>query len=1051
VQQAGLFCPAEPDHIGPMASSKPSHSEQSPSRTSSADSRRAPAQENASSLSGPSDSLVMVPQSEDYEIQEPAGRDTNGTVWKALDRVGQRTVALKRIRPELAESRELIARIRRDVKTFAGFQHPGIVQVFDLKKDDDGLFLVLEWVDGWNLTETMQTSGPLEELRAVKGIARVADALQAAHEQKITHRNIKPANILLAPHGKLKLTDFGLVRVDVESLADSLEVTDFVAPELVVNPRDVSVQSDIWSLAATLYQLLTGWSVREFEETLLPATLRDTLLCALADDPAARFGDADRFAAALRGDRSEFKSRKPETPKLLTVKPTVSAVSPTVAGSTVSISRPASTARSASATPTQASSRTRASTTVETPNDVQPSAKTEPSPKRRPSEPTQPATRRATKQQSTTTTESAEAGSSPGRVTKLRRPIITPQPDEGSTTTNRTPARTDQSTPAQEQLAVSSPAGLQQRAEVSADGDSKPQGSVPRGAQSEQKVADQSPGPAPPSTAGRGASNDESSAEAPVTRRETTTRDAAANATSTDNSAPRSSQPATSESSPSSAPPSRSDPKSEPAAAASSPQAARVEQPTSSLSGRVSFGGGGEQATGESVDASEVEDDHEGRSQQTKTTSQTLIVAWVVGLAFVLAIVIFIDSDRAKRANENRLTTGNSGMQDTGPPPVPTAEVDDFAGHEISVGPLGQFKSIQPCLDYLKRNAHRYAGNSRRQNVQLLVSGGKTYGPLVLDNSYGEYPHGIHIIAQGDTRPVLSAPGEIPVRLQNVRSFRLEGFDVDTSEDDVAIQISGLVPSTRLVDLHVSGFKECGLQLNDVVGDVADELVIESVHFESGSANAVGIRISGSDEVTPTRTKILNCRMTGPQQAGIVLDGGGSFVELRENIIDQADVGLRFSGESVDWIDLLIANTTFYKCGRAGVVFDHPPATGGLRGTQLTFYRNLFAKGGGPEVLFETGIEPDRFNDLISTISGSGIRENWSDRQSPADPAAGEAEIVDIDSTRTESRRVESVEFRSTDRNRSDFLMLKRKSPLGSVGVPRLGTRSWIGARPPFK
>ena len=182
-----------------------------------------------------------------------------------------------------------------------------------------------------------------------------------------------------------------------------------------------------------------------------------------------------------------------------------------------------------------------------------------------------------------------------------------------------------------------------------------------------------------------------------------------------------------------------------------------------------------------------------------------------------------------------------------------------------------------------------------------------------------------------------------------------------------------------------------------------------------------------------------------------MLDGGGSFVELRENIIDQADVGLRFSGESVDWIDLLIANTTFYKCGRAGVVFDHPPATGGLRGTQLTFYRNLFAKGGGPEVLFETGIEPDRFNDLISTISGSGIRENWSDRQSPADPAAGEAEIVDIDSTRTESRRVESVEFRSTDRNRSDFLMLKRKSPLGSVGVPRLGTRSWIGARPPFK
>ena len=593
-----------------MASSKPPRSEQPTSRTSSADSRRAPAQEDASSLSKASDSPVSVPRSDDYEIQESAGRDANGTVWKALDRAGQRTVALKRIRPELAESRELIARIRRDVKAFAGFQHPGIVQVFELKKDEDGLFLVLEWVNGWNLTETMQATGPLEEQRVVKGIARVADALHAAHERKVTHRNIKPANILLAANGKLKLTDFGLVRVDVESLADSLEVTDFVAPELVANPRDVSVQSDIWSLAATLYQLLTGWSVREFEETLIPPALRDTLLCALADDPAARFGDAGRFAAALRGDRSEFKSRKPETPKLLTVQPTVRTVAPTAGGSTVSFSRPALTARSGSATPTQSGSRTQTQTTVETPNVAQPSAKNEPAAKPRISEPAQSTTRRATQQQSTQsttmtdspeseaggstgrvtkprrpiitpqsegepaatsrsaeTTDSAETGSSPGRVTKPRRPIIapqpatasSPQPDQESTTRPRAPAKTDQSTPAQEQPAASSSAGSQQQAEVTADVDSKPQGDVPRGTQPVQKAGDHSSGAAAPSTTASGASN-ESSAEAPVTRRETTSQDAAVIATSTDGSAPRSSQQATSESSPSSAPASQSDP-----------------------------------------------------------------------------------------------------------------------------------------------------------------------------------------------------------------------------------------------------------------------------------------------------------------------------------------------------------------------------------------------------------------------------------------------------------------------------------------------------------
>ncbi len=1067
---------AEPDRVRFMASNKPQRSQQPTSRTPSDDNRRASAKEDASSLSKAPDSSVPVPQSADYEIQESTGRDANGAVWKALDRAGQRTVALKRIRPELAGSRELVTRIRRDVKAFAGFQHPGIVQVFELKKDDHGLFLVLEWIDGSNLAETMQATGPLEEQRVVKAIARVADALHAAHERKVTHRNIKPANIMLAPHSKLKLTDFGLVRVDVESLADSIEVTDFIPPELVASPRDVSVQSDIWSLAATLYQLLTGWSVRDFEETLILPALRDTMLCALADDPAARFSDAGRFAAALRGDRSEFESRKPETPTLLTIRPAAHADSPPAVEPTVSISRPAVAARSASATPAPSHSPTPKKTTEEAPEEIQ--------------ESTQPAARRATKKKaapSRTTRDSSESetGATAGRVTKPRGPILNPQPDGESKTASRSAETTGPAEagsgagrvtkprrpilnpqPDGESKTASKPAETTGPAEAGkgagrvtkprrpilnpqSDGESKTSsrpaettGLEEAGASDGRVTKPRRPILTPESAKEGSPQSDEGA----TTESQTSASDQSTQAQQPADGLPAGTQQPTEVSADVGSKPQgdaqQAAQEGDQTSNVSSPQLATAGQPAPS---RVSLGRRGEQTSAESADASELED--EGRSRQTKKTSQTLIVGWVVGLAFVLSIVIFIHRSGTNRENENRLTTMNPGTSNTAP--TASGDADDFAGHEISVGPLGQFKSIRPCLEYLKRNAHRYAGDARRQHVQLLVSGGKTYGPLVIDNSRGDYPHGIHIIAKEGARPVLSAFGDIPVQLKDLRSFRLEGFDVDASEDNVAIQVSGLVPSTRLVDLHVSGFKECGLHLNGVVADVADELVIESVRFDSASADAVGIRVSSDEDVTPTRTRLVNCRMTGPQQAGIVLHGECSFIEVRENIIDEAEVGIRFSGESADWIDVLIANTTFYKCGRAGVVFEHLPLTGGLRGTQLTFYRNLFAKGGGPEVLFEPGIDSDHFNNLISTVSGSGIRENWSDRQSSADTSAGEAEIVDYDSTPTVQRRVESVEFQSTDRDRSDFLMLKRKSPLGAVGVPRLGTRPWIGARPP--
>lgn len=231
-----------------------------------------------------------------------------GIVFKAKSLSLNRTVAIKRIRPEYSRDNTLISRFRREAEAMARFRHANIVQVFELGEDDFGPYIVMEWIDGESLEEFLTKHGKMKPALAISIVCDIAAALEVAHSAGIIHRDIKPANILLDQDDRPYVTDFGLVRVQSDVSARTSETVngtflgsiDFVAPEQSVDPQNAVVQSDIWSLAATLYQLLTGETVRTRGEQNVPEWLQPVLFKALRHQPDERYASMSEFSDALK-------------------------------------------------------------------------------------------------------------------------------------------------------------------------------------------------------------------------------------------------------------------------------------------------------------------------------------------------------------------------------------------------------------------------------------------------------------------------------------------------------------------------------------------------------------------------------------------------------------------------------------------------------------------------------------------------------------------------------------------------------------------------------
>ena len=197
-----------------------------------------------------------------YELIEKIGEGGMAVVYKGKDRLLNRYVAIKILRPEYTKDEQFIESFRRESQAAAGLSHPNIVGVYDVGQEGNIHFIVMELIDGKTLSEVIKKKGKLEYKEAINITLQVASALSLAHKNQIIHRDIKPHNILITSTGVAKLADFGIAKaVSAATIAGGnnkiMGSVHYFSPEQARGAY-VDERSDIYSLGIVLFEMLTG-------------------------------------------------------------------------------------------------------------------------------------------------------------------------------------------------------------------------------------------------------------------------------------------------------------------------------------------------------------------------------------------------------------------------------------------------------------------------------------------------------------------------------------------------------------------------------------------------------------------------------------------------------------------------------------------------------------------------------------------------------------------------------------------------------------------------
>ncbi|MBF2052084.1 MAG: serine/threonine protein kinase [Candidatus Sericytochromatia bacterium] len=274
----------------------------------------------------------MVSKIAQYDILGELGRGGMGVVYDAIDPRLDRHVAIKVIElpndPNMTDATrmELVERFKREAKASAKLNHPNIVSIFDFGDYEGRYYMVMEFLQGRNLSELLKIHSPMSVPVALKALIQTCDALDFAHHQGIIHRDIKPANIVILDNGTTKLADFGIARLeasnsDLTKAGSILGSLLYISPEQLMSPKDVDKRADIYSLGVTAYELLTGqlpysgsnigeivMKIMQSEPPLpselnreIPAGLDEIIFKAMAKTAEARYDTARDFAEALKG------------------------------------------------------------------------------------------------------------------------------------------------------------------------------------------------------------------------------------------------------------------------------------------------------------------------------------------------------------------------------------------------------------------------------------------------------------------------------------------------------------------------------------------------------------------------------------------------------------------------------------------------------------------------------------------------------------------------------------------------------------------------------
>jgi eukaryotic-like serine/threonine-protein kinase len=266
-----------------------------------------------------------------YRVLSRLGSGGMADVYLAEDQLLGRSLAVKVLHHHFAEDQEFVERFRREASSAAGLSHPNIVAIFDRGEWDGTYYIAMEYVPGRSLKELVREQGSLDPVMAIDIVTQILQAARFAHSRGVIHRDLKPHNVILDEEGRARVTDFGIAQAgasDMTMTGSIMGTAQYLSPEQAQG-HAVSAASDLYAVGVILYELLTGVVPFDGDTAVaiafkqvsaqplppsavnptVPAALDEVVLRALAKDPAARYGSAEEFIAALRAARERLPAR----------------------------------------------------------------------------------------------------------------------------------------------------------------------------------------------------------------------------------------------------------------------------------------------------------------------------------------------------------------------------------------------------------------------------------------------------------------------------------------------------------------------------------------------------------------------------------------------------------------------------------------------------------------------------------------------------------------------------------------------------------------------
>ena len=256
-----------------------------------------------------------------YKLAQPLGEGGMAEVFRAEDLRLGREVAVKILRNQYANETNLLRRFINEARSIAGFSHPNLVSVYDVGRDKQRYYIVMEYVPGEDLRQTLEREGRLSVDQALNIVQQMAQGIGYAHQRGLVHRDIKPGNILITPNGKVKVADFGIAKALASAGLTEPGVvwgtTAYLSPEQV-RGEQATPASDVYAMGIVLYEILSGLPPFQGEDRVaialkhlhdepppfsedlkIPRGVTYLVQKALAKDPLQRFPNADKMAETL--------------------------------------------------------------------------------------------------------------------------------------------------------------------------------------------------------------------------------------------------------------------------------------------------------------------------------------------------------------------------------------------------------------------------------------------------------------------------------------------------------------------------------------------------------------------------------------------------------------------------------------------------------------------------------------------------------------------------------------------------------------------------------